>query len=136
MYRYFFLVFFILICHPAKAFSGESSIPFLQSNPLWKYKGASKHLSEVMRCLHGKQYPNDIEQCGVASFGNEIELQQVETCLGSQLPKAVRPLSSSKDGSQAQKVALFIDCDDKTVLVMFRKEKVEFFVEQIGFLLD
>lgn len=136
MQRYFFIVFFILICYPVKVFSDESHAPFLQSNALSKYKGASRHLSEVMRCLHGKQYPNDIEQCGIASFGTEIELKHVEACLGSHLPKAVRPLTSSKDGSRAQKVALFINCDDKTVLVMFRKVKVKFFVEQIGFLLD
>ena len=44
-----------------------------QSKSLAELKRAHQHLLETMRCLQGKTYPDDINVCGVRSFGNETK---------------------------------------------------------------
>lgn len=136
MHRYFALFFCLLLCPLVEGRACENGTTPLQSKALSKYKGASKHLTEAMSCLRGKQYPDDINECGISSFGNELEQTQVEVCLRSQTPKSVRALGASKQRNQDQKIALMIDCDNQRVLVVFRKEKNQFVVDGINFLVD
>lgn len=109
------------------------------ASPQWKalaeYRGASSDLAKTMNCLRGKTYPNDIKECGISSFGDASDFEKVETCLVSQVAARAVPILD-KDGKVTNTVALAIDCQDRRVLIIFKKNGDLFSVDGINFLLD
>jgi len=113
--------------------AGEEAFP--QTEALSRYSGASKALAKTMNCLRGKTYPTDIKECGVSSFGDAADFEKVESCLRSNLTGRAVPIGG-KDGKASSTVALTIDCQERRVLIIFKKNGELFSVDGINFLLD
>lgn len=107
--------------------------------PQWEalsgYSGASRALAKTMNCLRGKAYPSDIKECGVSSFGDAADFKKVESCLLSNVTARAVPIGG-KDGKVSNTVALAIDCQERRVLIIFKKNGELFSVDGINFLLD
>ena len=136
MQRHLFILFFLWLCTLVDGRACENDTGPLQAKALSGLNGASRNLGEAMRCLQGKGYPEDINMCGISSFGSDTELKQVESCLTSAVPKSVRGLGPYSKYKAPQKIALLMECNKKNVLFVFRKQKGEFVVDGINFLLD
>lgn len=115
--------------------AGEKENVLLQKKALSDYEGASKSLSKVMACLKGKSYPDDIEECGVSSFGDVEDFQQVSSCLLANTAQRATPIAGP-DVDELKGIALAIDCKNRRVLIVFKKRGEFFFVDGINFMLD
>jgi hypothetical protein len=61
----------------------------LPVNDLSKFPKANENLLKTLRCLHGKVYPDDVDNCGVAVFSSESQLNEIEICLVSDKSRKV-----------------------------------------------
>jgi hypothetical protein len=103
-----------------------------KADELEKFSGANANLLKSLRCLHGKTYPNDVDNCGIASFGSEPQLNEVETCLRSQkTKKTVNVLVENPI-----RVGLTADCKSGRIFVLFRPAGDKYVVHDVGFLMD
>jgi hypothetical protein len=129
----FFALATLLMFPQFFAHAGDEAL--LQKEALSEYRGASRNLAKTMNCLRGKTYPNDIKECGISSFGDAADFEKVETCLVSQVAARAVPIRD-KDGKVINTVALAIDCQERRVLIIFKKNGELFSVDGISFLLD
>jgi len=134
--KIFCFAFLFLFLSLTQAEAGERKTGLLQSEALSEFAGASKNLTGTMICLKGRVYPNDVEKCGVSSFGNAALFEEVESCLALKTAKRAFPIGRKLGDKETHRIALTIECNERQILIMFKKRRGEFFVDDIGFLLD
>lgn len=114
---------------------GRDSAPLL-AKVLRKYPGASRNLTEALRCLRGKQYPEDVEICGISSIGTDVQLMQIDECLTSNSAEGVATEIVGREKKEHVKLFFSMVCNGDRVVTGFEKQGKHFVVTEISFLLD
>lgn len=133
MPRYLLFVLSFIFCFPTQAQACKGHMGSIKSGELSK---EIKQLDRALQCLRGKEYPDDIEVCGVQGFGTHSEMEALESCLASRPPSKIFSLAQGTSGRKSYKMALTIECDKKTVLVVFKRERNELIVDGINYLTE
>lgn len=128
--------FCFILCLANQAHAWQQYAESTQSEELSESVEAGKQLRRTLQCLRGKAYPEDMEICGVQGFGTLHEIDTFESCLASQAPAKLFSLAQQSCRKENEKMASSIECDQKTVLVVFRRQGKGFIVDGINYLME
>jgi hypothetical protein len=106
------------------AFSIETS----QIVDLKKLPNANASLSNALECFHGKAYPDDVDPCGIAVFGSERQLNEVEACLRIYKSRSLKLLVENRTW-----LGLAVDCKSGRVFILFKKLKGDILLTMLAF---
>lgn len=129
-------IFCSIVFFWSQAYACQKDMGSIQSEEVQELKEANKQLGRTLQCLRGKTYPEDIDLCGVQGLGTLREIETLETCLASQPQANFFSLEQGGRREKKEKMALSIECDKKTILVVFRRHGNEFVVDDISYLTE
>ncbi len=105
-----------------------------QARLLEKLPGASVDLSAKLACVKNKNYPDDIDKCGVSGFSSRAYQKKVEDCLWSKTGVLV-PLRVAANGRYI-KAMLSVSCPTMQVVAEFEARSGKYSLVYIGELVE
>ena len=125
------LVFFL--CFTLSAWAA-AEVNTKQATLLKKLPGASEDLSAKLACVKNKNYPDDIDKCGLSGFSSPAYQKKLEACLWSKTGVLV-PLRVAANGRYI-KAMLSVSCPTIQVVAEFEANSGKYSLVYIGELVE
>lgn len=113
---------------------GCTGVSGVQQDTLRVLPGASEDLGRKLECIKNKEYPRDIEVCGISGFPQAATLARIERCLRTGTGKVVEP--TPVPGKKIHIPMLVVRCDGLRVGVEFGMEDGEYRVRSVSEIAD
>ncbi|MGX4641401.1 hypothetical protein [Massilia sp. SYSU DXS3249] len=122
-----------LLCFTVSAWTA-AEVGTTQLKLLKKLPGASEDLSAKLACVKNKNYPDDIEKCGLSGFSSPAYQKKIEDCLWSKTGVLV-PLRVAANGRYI-KAMLSVSCPTIQVVAEFEASSGKYSLVYIGELVE